>query len=282
MEDPARNRLRTMLRELSDHLKNELDYPLDFTTLHKIESGRRQVRLDEALVLAAALAAYYAFNDGLVDLSKWWELGFLAVCLIPAVFALVWLVLPFREANGLLLLALALLALTVILEAAEVDSVANFSKLALMTAFGFWFLDYFENVLWVGLVALVIPVVDSISVWRGPTRHIVEEQPQIFDLFSFAFPAPGGESSANLGLPDLLFFALFLAAAARWRLRVAWTWVALAASLGLTMVAAVAFEVAGLPALPGLAFGFLIPNADLLLREFHEWRERRDRGTAAD
>jgi hypothetical protein len=239
-------------------------------------------RVGAFVVLAGALAAYYAVNDVLVDLSQWWELGFLAVCLIPAVFALVWLVLPYRHAQGLFLLALALLALTAILETAGLDGFANFSKLALMTAIGFWFLDYFESVLWVALVALIIPVVDSISVWRGPTRHIVEEQPQIFDVFSFAFPGPGGESSANLGLPDLLFFALFLAAAARWRLRVGWTWIAMTISLGLTMITAVAWDVGGLPALPGLAFGFLIPNADLLWRDFERWRKRRAAGDQPD
>jgi hypothetical protein len=121
----------------------------------------------------------------------------------------------------------------------------------------------------------VIPLVDSLSVWRGPTRHIVEQEPQIFDVFSFAFPFPGVESSANLGLPDLLFFALFLAAAARWQLRVGWTWLALTASIGITMTLAVAWDVAGLPALPGLAFGFLLPNADLLWSEFRGWRRKR-------
>jgi hypothetical protein len=226
-------------------------------------------------LLAVALGAYYAAVDGLVDLSKWWELGFLALCLIPAVFALVWLGLPFRRAKGLFLLALAFLLLSVILEVAEFGELANFSKLALMTCLGFWFLEYFENVLWVALVALVIPIVDSISVWRGPTRHIVEEQPEIFEVFSFAFPSPGGETSANLGLPDLLFFALFLAAAARWDLRVGWTWIALTLSLGATMFIAVVWDVAGLPALPGLAFGFLLPNADLLWREFQRWRSSR-------
>ena len=203
-------------------------------------------------LLAVGLGAYYAFNDRLADLSERGEVAFLALVLMPAVFALVWLALPYRRAGGLFLLALAL-----------------------MTTIAFWFLGYFETVLWVALVALVIPFVDSISVWRGPTRHIVENQPHIFDLFSFAFPSPGGVTSANLGLPDLLFFALFLAAAARWNLRVGWTWVALTLSLAATMWLAVVWDVAGLPALPGLAVGFLIPNADLLWREFERWRRER-------
>lgn len=232
-------------------------------------------RVGAFALLAVALGAYYAFGDRLADLSKWWELAFLALCLMPAVFALVWLALPYRRANGLFLLAFALLLLTVVLEAADLGALANFSKLALMTTVAFWFLGYFETVLWVALVALVIPFVDSVSVWRGPTRHIVEKQPQIFDVFSFAFPSPGGVTSANLGLPDLLFFALFLAAAARWNLRVGWTWVALTLSLALTMWLAVVWDVAGLPALPGLALGFLIPNADRLWHEFQEWRTTR-------
>ena len=231
-------------------------------------------RVGAFALLAVALGLYYAFTEDLVELSKWWELAFIALCLIPAVFGLVYLVLPYRRADGLLVLSGALLVLTVILEAADLNALANFSKLALMTSFGFWFLGFFETVLWVALVALIIPWIDAFSVWRGPTRHIVEQQPQIFDTLSFAFPSPGGLTSANLGLPDLLFFALFLAAADRWNLRVGWTWVALTLSLGLTMFIAVVWDVGGLPALPGLAFAFLIPNADLIWREFQKWRKR--------
>ena len=227
-------------------------------------------------LLGVLLGAYYAFTDELSDLSTRWELAFLALCLIPAVFALVWLALPLRRLGRTLLsAALVFFGLAVVFELTGLEALANFAKLGLMTALGFWFLSYFESVLWVTLVALIIPLIDSFSVWRGPTRHIVEEQPQVFDVFSFAFPSPGGQSSANLGLPDLLFFALFLAAAARWKLRVGWTWIALTLSLGATMLLAVEWGVAGLPALPGLAFGFLIPNADLLWREFQPWLKSR-------
>jgi hypothetical protein len=226
-------------------------------------------------LLAVSLGAYYAAAGELTDLSRRWELAFLALLLMPAVFALVWLVLPLRRHGRLFLLAAAFLVCSVALELAELEALANFAKLGLMTSVGFWFLRYFESVLWVALVALVIPLVDSFSVWRGPTRHIVEEQPRVFEVFSFAFPSPGGETSANLGLPDLLFFALFLGAAARWHLRVGWTWVALTASLGATMLLAVEWDVAGLPALPGLALGFLVPNADLLWRDFRRWHRSR-------
>jgi hypothetical protein len=232
-----------------------------------------------ATALGALLAAYYAWHESLADVSLWWDVAFLALVLMPATFALVWLALPWREWKGLPIAAAVFLVLAVVFEVAGLDALANFAKLGLMTSFGFWFLRFFESVLWVALVALIIPVVDSFSVWRGPTRHIVEEEPQIFDVFSFAYPFPGEHASANLGLPDLLFFALFLAAAARWGLRPGWTWLALTASIGLTMWLTVAWDVGGLPALPGLAFAFLIPNADRLWRAFRAWRSLRTSAT---
>ena len=92
---------------------------------------------------------------------------------------------------------------------------------------------------WVVLVACIIPWVDAYSVWRGPTKQIVANHAHVFDVLSFAFPVPGEHAAANLGVPDLLFFALFLGAAARFGLRVLSTFVALVAGLGLTIAATV-------------------------------------------
>jgi hypothetical protein len=115
--------------------------------------------------------------------------------------------------------------------------------------------------------------VDAYSVWRGPTNTITQKHEHVFFTLSFEFPVPGSDAGARLGLPDLLFFALYLGAAARWNLRVGWTWVCLTASLGGTLALATwpALGVSGLPALPLLSVGFLLPNADLL------WRAVRDR-----
>jgi len=38
---------------------------------------------------------YYAVHQSLWDASLWWDIAFLAFVLIPAVFGLVWLALPF-------------------------------------------------------------------------------------------------------------------------------------------------------------------------------------------
>jgi hypothetical protein len=222
----------------------------------------------------AALGAYYVASESLWNASVWWDVAWLAIVLIPAVFGLVWFLLPFWRAHGLALVAVAFAVLTVLLSLADLGALANFGKLVTMTLVGFWFLTFFESVLWVGLVAAVIPLVDALSVWRGPTRHIVDEEPEVFTTLSFAFRIPGERQTANLGLPDLLFFALFLGAAARFGLRPGWTWVAMAASFGLTIVLTVAFDVVGLPALPLLSMAFLLVNADLLWRAV----KRRDWG----
>ena len=125
------------------------------------------------------------------------------------------------------------------LRLAELDVLFNLAKFFALVALGFWFLTYFETVAWAVLVAAIIPWVDAISVWRGPTDYVVEEQPQIFDNVSIAFRLPGEEGTANLGPPDILFFALFVAAAARFGLRPFWTWLTMTALIGCTLILAV-------------------------------------------
>jgi len=217
------------------------------------------------LVLLAALALYYAFHDRLWNASTWWDIAFLALVLIPACFALVWLVLPLHAGRGLLAVAVAFALLAWACHEAGWNTPENFCKLFAVTAVGFAFLRWFELLSWVALVACIIPVVDSISVFapHGPTNEIIKHHADVFTTFSFAFPIPGENAAANLGLPDLLFFALFLAAAARFGLRAGLTWTAMTLSFGATLALASVWR-GGLPALPLLALAFLAVNADLI------------------
>jgi len=243
------------------------------------EAGESVVgRVAAALGLATGLGVYYAVHDRLWSASDWWDVAFLGCVLIPACFALVWLGLPLRTRRGLLPAGIAIGLLALAFHVAGWHTAENFAKLAGVSLIGFWFLSYFETVAWVVLVAAIIPVVDAYSVARGPTKAIVQHHEQVFTNLSFAFPVPGEQSAANLGLPDLLFFALFLAAAARFALRPGWTWLAMVASFGGTIALAVSdvlervFNLGGLPALPLLSVAFLLANADLL------WRRLRRRG----
>jgi hypothetical protein len=340
----------------------------------------RQLRTSRGVAFVALLAvlvAYYVVAHRLPEMTLGWEVVLLGAVLIPGIFGLVWLALPLWRANGLLPVGAALGALAAVCELAGLDLVADFSKLGALTLFAFWFMSLFETAVWVMIVALIIPAVDAFSVFRGPTGHVIEERPGIFETISFGFPVPGrrdilldweepqvaavrgynvyrvssrgatrreplngdeliegtsyaldgvptggkrsyivesvetngrkspsppvpapqpGDDSAaapqpsarapqevsataegsfaRLGPPDILFFGLFLAAAARFGLRVGWTWAAMAASFGLTLALAVWFDVRGLPALPLLSFGFLLPNADLLWRQVRRTRSR--------
>jgi hypothetical protein len=114
-------------------------------------------------------------------------------------------------------------------------------------------------------------------VFQGPTKVIVEEQPQVFDALSIAFPLPGEHNSAQLGLPDVLFFALFLGATVVFALRPGLTWVLMTLSFGATLALAVAFEIGGLPALPLLSAAFVLANADLVWRQLRYRAAREPR-----
>jgi hypothetical protein len=229
------------------------------------------VRAAPLLALLVPLVVYDLFAGDLPRIPWGWDIALLSAVILPATFALVWVALPYHSAldGGRLLVALVLCALvTMVLELTDLNIAANFAKFATVTLAGWWFLGFFEMVSWVVLVALLIIPVDIFSVAQGPTKVIVEEQPQVFDVLSVAFPVPGEHSSAQLGLPDILFFALFLAAAERFGLRTGWTWVAMVASFGATLAATVYLDVAGLPALPLLSAAFVLANVDLL------WRRR--------
>jgi hypothetical protein len=219
------------------------------------------------VILAIYLGAYYAFAESLPSFSLWWDIAIISLLVIPPVFALVYFALPLRTARWLLPAGIGVAVLAGLLQIVGLDVLANFAKLAAVTLLAWWFLGFFETAAWVVVVALIVPWVDAVSVWRGPTKHIVTHQRELFTTFSFAFPVPGQANTAQLGLPDLLFFALFLGAADRWGLRTRLTWAAMALSFGATLSLTAALDINGLPALPLLALGFLAPNADLLWRK---------------
>ena len=228
-------------------------------------------RLAALGALAAVLAVYFAFHERLPELSLWWEVTVIAALVIPAVFATVWLLLPLRLASWRWIAVLVFVALAIGFSFLDLEGPASFAKLGAATFGGWLFLDFFEEVSWVVIVALIIPWVDAYSVWRGPTNTIVHHHAGVFERLSFAFPVPGKNNTANLGIPDMIFFALFLSAAAQFRLRTGLTWVLMTASFGLTIVLAVWLDLGGLPALPLLSLAFLTANGDLL------WRRMRTR-----
>jgi hypothetical protein len=213
--------------------------------------------------LAAVVVAWFAVAPHLPALGLWANVALVSFVVLPVTLLLVLIALPLWPRRWLAPAALVLALLALAFSQLGWGLPENFAKLFAAVCAGWAFLTLFERLSWVVIVAAVIPLVDAVSVWRGPTHSITHHHFHVYLDVAIAFLVPHG-AAAYLGPPDILFYALFLAAAARWQLRVGWTWLATTIMYGLTIVIANAADVGGLPALPFLSVAFLGVNADLL------------------
>ena len=240
-----------------------------------LKLGRaRAVALSAAL---GAIVAYVAAAESLPGFSSGIDAAIIAFLVLPSYMLTIWLALPLWRTPFVTLLfgGMSILVLAFVLDVLGIDSFGNVLKLAAFATLGFWLLSLFDELWWLALVAALIPWVDIWSVATGPTKYVTEEQPGFFDHVSVAFPVTGEAASLNIGPPDIVFFALFLAAADRFALRVPWTWLGMTGFLSLTVGLVWWLADSGLPALPAVSLGFLLPNADLLWRHASEtWRAR--------
>jgi hypothetical protein len=226
----------------------------------------RPTALLKFVVAAIPVVAWFFVAPHLSYIGHAWNVALVSAVVLPGTLLLALLALPLWRRGSWLWLAVAVLALLALLFTVTHHGLeANFAKLFAALFAGWAFLSLFEALSWVVIIAVVIPFVDIISVWRGPTHAITQKHFHVYLDVAIAFLVPGG-GAAYLGPPDVLFYALFLGAAARWGLRVGWTWIATTFMYGLTVVIANVADVGGLPALPFLSFGFLVANADLLWR----------------
>jgi hypothetical protein len=224
-------------------------------------------------LLVAGLVAFAAVAPSLPALPEGAAIAVAGLVVLPAFTLSIWLALPAAERvdRWILLIGGAVAGVFwVAFFFAGISALANSSKLLCFVLVGFWFLSLFEELWWLTLVAVLVPWVDLWSVFFGPTEYVTEERPEFFEQVSVALHVPGETATANLGPPDFVFFALFLAAAQRFQLRIALTWFAMTGFLSLTLFLVWLLDTSGLPALPAVCFGFLVPNADLL------WKNVRD------
>jgi hypothetical protein len=216
---------------------------------------------------------WFVIAPHLARLSLWPAILLVSLAIIPGTLVLALFALPLWSERWMFPAAIALGLIAWGCTAAGWGLAANFAKLFAAIFAGWAFLRLFEQLSWVVIIACIIPLVDILSVWKGPTHSITQHHFGVYTAVAIAFLVPGG-GAAYLGPPDVLFFALFLGAAYRWNLRVGWTWVATTGMYAVTVISATALEVNGLPALPFLSFGFLAANGDLL------WRRLRRPATA--
>jgi hypothetical protein len=181
---------------------------------------RRASPLLKFCATAIVVVAWFEIAPHLSYAGHAWNVAIVAALVLPGTLLLALFALPLWRYGSWLWVAVAVLAvLAFVLTKTGGGLEANFAKLFAALFAGWAFLALFEALSWVVIVALVIPFVDIISVWRGPTHTITQKHFHVYLDVAIAFLVPGG-GAAYLGPPDVLFYALFLAAAARWELRI--------------------------------------------------------------
>ena len=224
-------------------------------------------RVAAFVALALAVGTWFAGAPRLPAVGVWTAVAIVSAGVLPGTLLLVLVALPLSRLRwSVLALIAAVLALIAFgYSEAGWGLAENFAKLSAVVFAGWAFLYLFYEVSLVVLIAAIIPVVDAVSVFTpgAPTHDIVKNHISIYNDVAIAFLGPHGVAE-QLGPPDILFYALFLAAAARFRLRVGWTWLATTGLYAASFPIAVATHSSGLPALPFLSVGFLAANADLL------------------
>jgi hypothetical protein len=231
-------------------------------------------RVAAFVVAAAVVVAWFEVAPRVGGYDLWPTILLVSLVVMPGTLLLALIALPLWREKWLFPAAVVLGLIAFGCAQAGWGLAGNFAKLWAAIFAGWAFLRLFEELSWVVLVAFVIPLVDIISVYKGPTKTITEHHFHVYTAVAIAFVVPGG-AAAYLGPPDVMFYALFLAAAQRWQLRVVVTWLAMTGMYAFTVILATATNVDGLPALPFLSFGFLAANADIL------WRRLRKPATTA-
>jgi len=178
--------------------------------------------------------------------------------------------------RSMLVVALVGLVCAVVGTALKVVPLADLGKIALGAGAGYWLgtslAELTDDLRIIVGLAVLVGALDAASVFlpQGPTHLLLTKAPQTIPYFVVAFPTMGyavRDAYSGLGTTDVLFFALYLAAAVGYGLRVRLTLVAMVASIVATVT--IALWSRALPALPLLSLAFLGVNADLIARRWH-------------
>lgn len=231
-------------------------------------SRRRRTAAGPAFAAPFAALAYFlaapalpALPAGDVTVLVAGSIGLLLVAastlILVAAFEMLFA--PLLIACGAGLLVAALNA-----DANGVGAGANVPEALLAGAAGLLFARWLASAAAAVAVPVFVAAVDVLSVAVGPTSRMLDDGTARVDALSFDLPAWGnGGSAGHLGLSDAFFVSLFAAWAWRFGLRREAT----VAGMLLGLVGALGLSVAldrGIPALPFVAAGYLVPNADRL------------------
>jgi hypothetical protein len=222
----------------------------------------------------ALLVAYTALSRHLPRLPVRADIMVSSVIVVALMTVLLLGLLPLAVfGRRLLILPAAALPLAVLFVWLGLVPLADLAKIIAAGGLGLWIAGELERVSWVVIAAVVSAAVDAFSVAAGPTKALLAKGPLVIGYFIVAVTWWGysyEQAYTGLGTSDVIFFALYLASARRFGLRVRASAVVMAASFLVTIAAAMLWT--ALPALPLLSLAFLAVNGDLL------WPALRGRG----
>jgi hypothetical protein len=234
-------------------------------------------RLTPALAAGVALLLWGFLSRYLPALPIKLDIMLSSTVVLALLGVLVWGMLPLHTLGRRLpLITVVALPLAFLFVWLHLVPFANVAKIVAAGALGIWIAEELEQLSWIVIVAAVSAAVDIVSVAVGPTKALLGKGPVVVGYFTIAVTWLGysyDEAYTGLGVSDVIFFALYLGAARRFRLRVGWSAVAMVGSFLATIAAAMFWT--ALPALPLLSVAFLAVNADLLWRRL---RRQADSG----
>lgn len=175
----------------------------------------------------------------------------------------------------------AVMALNVL----DVEVASDAAKVVFALAAGTAVVRVIERPWWLVPVALCVPIADIWSVFsdKGVTKAVVNkaaEEPRWIDWPTIATPVAGYDYDAfgRLGIVDVFFLTIFLAAAVHWSLGARRLAVALPLTFVCTIVVVNEWIDTAVPALPLLCLAFLVLAWPGLWRDLRaEWTGNRER-----
>ena len=213
-------------------------------------------RLEAFVAVAFCVGTWFIVAPHLGRVGLWSAIAIVSFAVLPGTLLLVLIALPLYTARWLLPAVVLLALVALVCSLLGFGLAANFAKLWAAVFAGWAFLALFVSHTipagWPRDGAPFTFVSDGVESAVARAKAVAGDK-------TVGVAGPNiAQQCLNAGLLDEVRIA------ARWNLRVGWTWFAMTYTYGLTIVIANAADVAGLPALPFLSAAFLAANADLL------------------
>lgn len=143
-------------------------------------------------------------------------------------------------------------------------SVADLTRILAASCVGISLARYVSSVGTIMIIVAAAMASDVFSVFAGPTRVLMQQDSPALDVLLLVFPTFGSALGFGLGVSDFIFMVLFAVASRFLNLRYFATLLGACAAAFFAVSAGLLLE-RPLPAIPFVAFAFVLVNADLIV-----------------